>query len=68
MDTVVKRNEAARLIQGVLLKCVDERWTDADGLTPQAQMLALGTKREPLPRSATPCFSTRRASPGGSNE
>jgi hypothetical protein len=31
---IVKRNEAARLIQGVILKCVDGRWTDADGLTP----------------------------------
>jgi hypothetical protein len=45
MNTVVKRNEAARLIQGVILKCVDGRWTDADGLTPPAQLLALGTTR-----------------------
>jgi hypothetical protein len=45
MHTVVKRNEAARLIQGVILKCVDGRWTDADGLTPPAQLLALGTTR-----------------------
>jgi hypothetical protein len=41
----ITKSEAPRLIQGVLLKCVDGHWADADGLAPPAQLLALGTTR-----------------------
>jgi hypothetical protein len=41
MSTVVKRDKP-RLIQGVLLKCVDGRWIDGDGLTPPTEMLVIG--------------------------
>jgi hypothetical protein len=37
--------EKPRLIQGVLLKCTDGRWADADGLSPPAEMLVIGTTR-----------------------
>jgi hypothetical protein len=41
MNTIIKR-EKPRLIQGVILKCVDGRWTDGDGLTPPNEMLVIG--------------------------
>jgi hypothetical protein len=41
MPNVVKR-EKPRLIQGVILKCVDGRWLDGDGLTPPTEMLVVG--------------------------
>jgi len=44
MSKLAKR-EATRLIQGVILKCVDGRWLDAEGQTPPAQLLVLGTIR-----------------------
>jgi len=44
MNTVVKR-EKPRLIQGVLLKCVDGRWTDGDGLTPPTNLVVIGVDR-----------------------
>jgi hypothetical protein len=41
------KNDKPRLIApgSILLKCVDGRWTDADGLTPTGEMLAVGTTR-----------------------
>jgi hypothetical protein len=44
MSKLAKR-ETTRLIQGVILKCVDGRWLDAEGQTPPAQLLVLGTIR-----------------------
>jgi hypothetical protein len=44
MTKIVKR-EAPRLIQGVILRCIDGHWTDRDGLTPPGPLLALGTTR-----------------------
>jgi hypothetical protein len=44
MNDAVKRNKP-RLIQGLLLKCVDGRWKDGDGLTPTCEMLAVATGR-----------------------
>jgi hypothetical protein len=44
MNSVAKR-EAPRLIQGVILKCVDGRWEDRDGLTPPDKLLAMGMLR-----------------------
>jgi hypothetical protein len=41
MNTIVTR-EKPRLIQGVILKCVDGRWLDGDGLTPPGEMLVIG--------------------------
>jgi hypothetical protein len=41
MNKLVKRDKP-RLIQGILLKCVDGKWTDGDGLTPPAEMLVIG--------------------------
>jgi hypothetical protein len=41
MNTVVKRDKP-RLIQGVILKCVDGRWLDGDGLIPPSEMLVIG--------------------------
>jgi hypothetical protein len=41
MNQVAKRDKP-RLIQGVILKCVDGRWTDGDGLTPPNEMLVIG--------------------------
>jgi hypothetical protein len=38
------------LIQGILLKCVDGKWTDGDGLTPPAEMLVIGITRALLCR------------------
>jgi len=43
--TKLTKQEKPRLIQGVLAKCVDGRWIDADGLTPPAEMLVIGTTR-----------------------
>jgi hypothetical protein len=43
MSKLVKGNKSRRLIQGILLKCVDGKWTDGDGLTPPAEMLVIGT-------------------------
>jgi len=37
--------EVPRVIQGVILKCVDGRWQDKDGLTPPDTLLAMGTAR-----------------------
>jgi len=37
--------EKPRVIQGVILKCVDGRWEDKDGLTPPDTLLAMGTAR-----------------------
>ncbi len=34
-----------KLIQGILLKCVDGKWTDGDGLTPPLEMLVIGITR-----------------------
>jgi hypothetical protein len=44
MSKLVKRDKP-RLIQGILLKCVDGKWTDGDGLTPPTEMLVIGTTR-----------------------
>jgi hypothetical protein len=44
MNKIVKR-ETARLIRGVILKCVDGRWKDADELTPPPQLLVVGSTR-----------------------
>src|SRR6476620_5419445 len=41
MNTVAKRDKP-RLIQGVILKCVDGRWLDGDGLIPPSEMLVIG--------------------------
>jgi hypothetical protein len=41
MNQVAKRDKP-RLIQGVILKCVDGRWTDGDGLAPPSEMLVIG--------------------------
>jgi len=41
MNQVAKRDKP-RLIQGVILKCIDGRWTDGDGLTPPSEMLVIG--------------------------
>jgi hypothetical protein len=41
MNQVAKQNKP-RLIQGVILKCVDGRWTDGDGLVPPSEMLVIG--------------------------
>jgi hypothetical protein len=41
MNTIVKR-EKPRLIQGVILKCVDGRWLDGDRLAPPSEMLVIG--------------------------
>jgi hypothetical protein len=41
MNQVTKRDKP-RLIQGVILKCVDGRWTDGDGLAPPSEMLVIG--------------------------
>jgi hypothetical protein len=45
MSKLVKRDKSRRLIKGLLLKCVDGKWTDGDGLTPSAEMLVIGTTR-----------------------
>ena len=37
--------EAPRVIQGVILKCVDGRWEDRDGLPPPDTLMAIGTAR-----------------------
>jgi hypothetical protein len=44
MNIVAKR-ERPRVIQGVLLKCVDGQWKDGDGLTPASEMLVIGITR-----------------------
>jgi hypothetical protein len=44
MNKLVKRDKP-RLIQGILLKCVDGVWIDRDGLTPPSEMLVIGTTR-----------------------
>src|SRR5262249_14724467 len=44
MINVSKRNKP-RLIQGLILKCVDGRCTDGDGLSPAGEMLAVHTTR-----------------------
>lgn len=44
MDQVLK-SEKPRIIQGVILKCVDGRWEDKDGLTPPDNLMAMGTAR-----------------------
>jgi hypothetical protein len=44
MNEVIK-HEKPRVIQGVILKCVDGRWKDKDGLTPPDTLLAMGTAR-----------------------
>jgi hypothetical protein len=44
MRKIVKLEEP-RLIQGIILKCVDGRWSDADSLPAPAQLLVLGTTR-----------------------
>jgi hypothetical protein len=41
----VEKHNKPRLIQGLILKCVDGRWIDGDGLTPAGQMLAVNTSR-----------------------
>jgi hypothetical protein len=43
--TQIAKREKPRLIQGVILKCVDGRWADGDGLTPPAEMLVIGSDR-----------------------
>jgi hypothetical protein len=43
-DTLPTRN-TTRIIQGVILRCVDGHWTDRDGLTPPAELLAMGCTR-----------------------
>jgi hypothetical protein len=42
---VAKKQDKPRLIQGVILKCVDGHWADSDGLTPSSELLVLGTTR-----------------------
>jgi hypothetical protein len=42
---VAKKQDKPRLIQGVILKCVDGHWADFDGLTPASELLVLGTTR-----------------------
>ena len=37
--------EIPRIIQGVILKCVDGRWQDKDGLTPPDTLVAMGIAR-----------------------
>jgi hypothetical protein len=44
MNQVAKQNKP-RLIQGVILKCVDGRWLDGDGLTPPTKLLVIGSDR-----------------------
>jgi hypothetical protein len=44
-NQVAKKQRKPRLIQGLLLKCVDGKWTDSDGLTPPGELLVLGTTR-----------------------
>lgn|SRR5262245_37707000 len=41
----VTKHEKPRVIQGVILKCVDGRWEDRDGLTPPDVLMAMGTAR-----------------------
>ena len=41
-ETLPTRN-STRIIQGVILRCVDGHWSDRDGLTPPAELLAMGT-------------------------
>jgi len=43
--TEIIKHEKPRVIQGVILKCVDGRWEDKDGLTPPNTLLAMGTAR-----------------------
>jgi hypothetical protein len=43
--TEISKQEKPRVIQGVILKCVDGRWEDKDGLTPPDTLLAMGTAR-----------------------
>ena len=44
MSGVVK-HESRRLIRGVIAKCVDGRWADADGLPLPERLLVVGTTR-----------------------
>jgi hypothetical protein len=41
-ETLPTRN-TTRIIQGVILRCVDGHWSDRDGLAPPAELLAMGT-------------------------
>jgi len=41
----VTKHEKTRVIQGVILKCIDGRWTDGDSLTPPTEMLVIGITR-----------------------
>jgi hypothetical protein len=42
-DTTLPARNTTRIIQGVILRCVDGHWSDRDGLTPPAELLAMGT-------------------------
>jgi hypothetical protein len=45
MNSTTAKRIKPRLIQGLILKCVDGRWTDGDGLAPAGEMLAVATTR-----------------------
>jgi len=44
MSNIAKRNKP-RLIQGLILKCVDGHWMDGDGLTPAGELVVVATTR-----------------------
>jgi hypothetical protein len=41
----VTKYEPERMISGILLKCIDGRWTGADGIPPPETLLVIGTTR-----------------------
>jgi hypothetical protein len=43
--STVSKHDKPRAIQGTMLKCIDGRWRDRDGLEPPSELLVVGTTR-----------------------